>query len=293
MNKVVSVVVTYNRLDLLKKCLNHLLNQTVDLKNILVIDNASTDGTEDYMRDQFGRSERVIYVRMKNNLGGAGGFSEGIRRAALMDTEYIWIMDDDTIPKVDALENLLVADGYLNGKWGFLSSNVRWINGNSAKMNQLTTQRYWSEHIDHNMIAVKTGTFVSLLVKKKDVLENGLPVSEFFIWGDDTEYTIRLSQNHTGYFVSESEVIHETKNNSNVNIVNENDSNRIGRYFYSFRNSYYIAKKEKRKLRFILRSIVTSFVVLKSKGNNKGKKFCIIYRGLFAGFSFNPKIKKV
>lgn len=78
----------------------------------------------------------------------------------------------------------------------------------------------------------------------------------------------------------------------NVNIVNEMDESRIGRYYYSFRNSYYIARTEKRRLSYVARTIITSGSVIKSS-NNKMKKLYYMYKGLISGPFFRPTIKKV
>lgn len=293
MKKIVAVVVTYNRLYFLKKCLQSLLQQSYPLNKIVVIDNASTDDTLGYMKENFSNNEKIDYVRLSSNLGGSGGFSTGIKEAMTFQNDYIWLMDDDTIPTDGALEKLLLADDLLNGQWSFLASNVRWTDGGSAKMNQLTTAKFWSEYISQGLVAVQTGTFVSLLIKRVDVIDIGLPIADFFIWGDDTEYTMRLSDRKKGYFVSDSIVIHETKSNSNVNIINERNENRISRYFYSFRNSYYIASNEHRRFKYVLRTIITSITILKSDSKNKLKKLHFMYKGLFAGFFFHPKIEKV
>lgn len=211
MKKVVAIVVTYNRLEFLKKCIAKLQEQTYELEHIVVIDNASTDHTSKYMSLKAAEDTKIIYCRMQENLGGSGGFAAGIKKATELNNDYLWVMDDDTIPTKEALEKLLAADKLLNGNWGFLSSNVRWTDGSPAKMNQLTTSQIWSDHIEKGLVTVKTGTFVSLLMKNKDVTNIGLPISEFFIWGDDTEYTIRLSKKLAGYFVNDSIVTHEKK----------------------------------------------------------------------------------
>lgn len=291
MKKVAAVLVTYNRVDLLKKCLSQLLIQPTELSKILVIDNHSSDGTEIYMSKMIKQNHQIIYSRLSNNLGGAGGFAEGIKQAMSLDVDYFWIMDDDTIPNSDTLSNLLAADEQLQSKWSFLSSNVRWVDNKAARMNQLTTQKYWSDEINNGLVAVKTGTFVSILIKKDDVRRVGLPISEFFIWSDDTEYTIRLSNKITGYFVINSTVTHETKVNLSVDLVHERDKNKIKRYYYSLRNGFYIARREKKVIRYCVRAILLSISVVTSNSDYKWNKLKVLYRGLMAGFVFNPKIK--
>ncbi|WP_430490890.1 glycosyltransferase family 2 protein [Lactiplantibacillus pentosus] len=291
MKKVAAILVTYDRVDLLKKCLSQLLIQPAALTQILVIDNHSSDDTQSFMSKLVKEHHQVIYSRLDSNLGGAGGFSEGIKQAMSLDVDYFWIMDDDTIPNPDTLTNLLDADKQLQSKWSFLSSNVRWVDNKAARMNQLTTQKYWSDEIGNGLIAVKTGTFVSILIKKNDVERVGLPISEFFIWSDDTEYTIRLSDKFTGYFVINSTVTHETKVNLSVDLVHERDKNKISRYYYSLRNGFYIARREKKVGRYFVRAVLLSLSVIVSNSEYKWLKLKALYRGLFAGFVFNPKIK--
>jgi rhamnopyranosyl-N-acetylglucosaminyl-diphospho-decaprenol beta-1,3/1,4-galactofuranosyltransferase len=101
---VCAVVVTFNRERLLRGCLNSLLVQTHRLPRILVIDNASTDGTRAMVEQEFAEVE--IFT-MPYNSGGAGGFREGIKRAHERGFEWIWIMDDDIEVLPNTLETML------------------------------------------------------------------------------------------------------------------------------------------------------------------------------------------
>jgi glycosyltransferase involved in cell wall biosynthesis len=132
-NRTAAVVVTYNRLTLLNKCIEKLRGQTVPC-DILVVDNASTDGTTPWLREQ----EEAGLLRTRNtggNLGGAGGFNKGMRWAVEDGYKYLWLMDDDCLPEQDALEKLLEADSLLNGSYGWLSSVALWTDGNVCSMN--------------------------------------------------------------------------------------------------------------------------------------------------------------
>ena len=133
-SKTAAVVVTYNRKDLLEKCIDRLRQQKNAACDIIIVDNASTDGTADMIKCQYNVPE-VIYMNTGANLGGAGGFQYGVKQAVLLGYEYVWIMDDDTLPQETALYELFEADRELNGKWGFLSSVAYWTDGSICRMN--------------------------------------------------------------------------------------------------------------------------------------------------------------
>ena len=103
-----AVVVTYNRKALLVECLTALLNQTHCPDRIYVIDQNSTDGTEDLLREcGILSNRRVSYWKSSENTGGAGGFRSGIAKAYQAGYSWIWVMDDDAIPDPDACQEML------------------------------------------------------------------------------------------------------------------------------------------------------------------------------------------
>ncbi|GAA6756682.1 hypothetical protein Thermus77420_21580 [Thermus thalpophilus] len=105
MDRVCAVIVTHNRKELLRECLRAVLAQTRPVDHILVVDNASTDGTADMLREEF---SQVEVLRLPENQGGAGGFHEGMKRAYELGYEWMWLMDDDALPSRTALEELLL-----------------------------------------------------------------------------------------------------------------------------------------------------------------------------------------
>ena len=121
-NDILSVVVTYNRLELLKENIQGLLNQTNNNFDILIIDNKSTDGTDKYLEQI--KSDRISYIITDKNIGGAGGFNLGLRYAIENNYSYAWVMDDDTIPEENSLEKLLNAKEILKDEFSFLNSYV-------------------------------------------------------------------------------------------------------------------------------------------------------------------------
>ncbi|MFC6933555.1 glycosyltransferase [Actinomadura yumaensis] len=104
--RVAAVVVTYERRELLTEALGALAAQTAPPAVVIVVDNASTDGTADLVRERFASAD---LVELSRNTGGAGGFAAGTARALELDADLIWLMDDDTVPEPGALAALLEA----------------------------------------------------------------------------------------------------------------------------------------------------------------------------------------
>lgn len=297
MNNIVALVLTYNRLELLKEAIEALLVQTSPC-DILVVDNASTDGTKDMVMAYVNMYNRVQYVNTGANLGGAGGFAFGIKECVKQGYEYIWLMDDDTIPYSSALEELVIAKNDLKGEFGFLSSLVEWTDGNMCEMNKpLVLDEWWNygAQISKGRLAIKKGSFVSFFISTKTVKEVGLPIKEFFIWFDDSEYSRRIvERGYVGYLVSSSKVLHKMKNNSKVDIVTESGE-RLQRYWMAFRNRYYLNKGNGKKqlLKYYLYLLKTICNILKYSEDKKGERIIIVLKGTCDGIKFTPKIERV
>lgn len=296
MNKIAAVVVTYNRKELLKKCIQHILEQSVNSLDIVVIDNGSTDGTEKDIHDIYATNEQVIYINTKENLGGAGGFSFGIKWAAKKGYDYLWIMDDDTIPEKNALEELLNADKVLNGEYGFLSSYAKWIDGTVCIMNVPRISNNWRVNIDdefnYSLMQVESASFVSMFVKTEVVKKIGLPIKEFFIWADDVEYTRRISKQYPCYFVYKSQVVHEMGSNQTTSI-SESDEIRLERYKVLYRNKYYIARHGVKREKILYWLEIKNAIrdIRKSNCSHKAKRCRIVLGSCIKGLFFKPTIE--
>lgn len=297
-NKTVdAVVVTFNRLGELKKCLPALLEQTYEIKNLFVIDNNSTDNTWDYLNKMADKYSQIKPVHLDKNLGGAGGFNAGMKEFIKSgDSDFVWIMDDDTIPDKDALEKLMERSNIKD--LGFLASNVRWIDGTVATMNIPKQYWIWNEYSQLGLTRVVSASFVSILFPRKVVKQVGYPITDFFIWGDDVEYTVRITvaNDLKGYMVNNSTVVHDIKQNNNINISQEENINRIKRYYYAMRNRIFLTRKyygKKELFRVLYRQIFANIPsILKHSKDNKWLRIKTSIKGTFAGFKFNPKIEK-
>ncbi|WP_220738592.1 glycosyltransferase family 2 protein [Leuconostoc miyukkimchii] len=297
---VAAAIVTYNRLELLKESLAAVLAQTKYLSHVIVVNNLSTDGTKEYLDNL--DDERVVVYHASENLGGAGGFNQAVRLfGEKLQDDFIWLMDDDTIPEAAALEHLV--DFMLtHPKSGFVNSQVRWgsVTGNPSWMNvtaprAFTWQRYLTD-TKNPAVEVVNSTFVSVMFSREMVAMVGLPQKEYFIWGDDMEYTNRIADIQRGYMVMNSLAIHKSKENTKPgDIVAEVDDTRLWRYNFEYRNRVLTARRisKKEMIKTLMVAIVRDFrkTLLKSGVAYRGKKLGVIIRGLWRGLFFNPAIE--
>jgi len=199
--RVVAVVVTFNRRALLERLLG-ALDGTPGLAEVVVVDNASTDGTGDWLRvstgstTEGGSTTPVHAVTLPENRGGAGGFHEGLRLALERGADLAWLMDDDGVPEDGCLARLLEHAGDLDF-WG------------PAVLSEQDPSRLCfpirlpgRTQVVHEMSAVEAAApdgvlpdivipFNGVLVTRALADRIGLPREEFFIWGDDHEYRLR------------------------------------------------------------------------------------------------------
>lgn len=300
--KIVTVIVTYNRIDLLKECIEALSKSKYET-DIIVVNNNSSDGTKEYL-DSVGlqyKSIKFYIYNLNENLNGAGGFNYGIREAAKLPYDYIWIMDDDCIINEESLTKLIEAAETLHDDFGFLSSKVLWTDGSICKTNvqRLSVARKIKD-FETKLVKVDYASFVSLLVKKEDVIRLGLPIKDFIIWTDDLEWTRRFTNKKTnesaksGFLVNDSIVTHKCKNNFGVTIVKDT-SDRIDRYKYIYRNDVYCFKKEgiSGYIYVVIRNLYHIIKILFLSKTNKFSKIKTIIKGFNEGLTFNPQIEYV
>ncbi|KRN75573.1 hypothetical protein IV73_GL000057 [Weissella kandleri] len=289
-----AVVVTFNRLTMLKEVIAALQNSQTKVDHIIIVDNHSDQDTYEYLT---GLGSQIEYMRLDENLGGAGGFNRGVRYfMEHTQDEFVWLMDDDTVPHPETLTNLL-RFAHETPQFGFLASDVRWTDGHRAKMNNPAPKNRLHK-IPENTTKneeLMNATFVSLLMARPVVAQIGLPITEFFIWGDDIEYTERAGRVAPGYFVADARVTHKMKSNVGSDILTDS-LDRLPRYFYSYRNKVYYGAK--RNFLGRLKSdarILYEFLklCLKPGIQNRRQRIHVLVSGVQAGRHFKPVIESV
>ena len=232
MPTVCALVLTRNRRELLLECLAALDRQAVPVSRIVVIDNASTDGTEASVRD-LGLGDRLVYRRLERNVGSAGGYSYGVEVAReLPDVDWIWVMDDDAEPPGDSLERLLAAPAAADPGTAALASAVVVPGGEVDTLHRGFTGRFLralpaEDYRDGNHVELGFASFTGLLVSGRVARAEGPPRADFFIWADDVEYTIRLRRHGRIVLVPEAVIVHKTRMGGRGNTLRGRLVNRL------------------------------------------------------------------
>jgi rhamnopyranosyl-N-acetylglucosaminyl-diphospho-decaprenol beta-1,3/1,4-galactofuranosyltransferase len=212
--RVVAVVVAWNRRELLTECLAALEAQTRRVDAIVVVDNASSDGSAEAAEQAL---DRVDVVRMGRNTGGAGGFTVGIHRAMHAHAaDLIWMMDDDTVPTATALEQLTAAFERPGAAPVLACSRVVWTDGSDHPMNTPRPDPFSSARTRKRLerdglVPIRSASFVSMAVTAERIREVGLPIVDYFLWNDDFEFSTRVLRGQRGVAVLGSVVRHLTK----------------------------------------------------------------------------------
>lgn len=297
-DEIHALVITYNRRELLMRCIAALKAQTVPLKSIVIIDNGSTDDTQATLK---ALNDPVIdHVRLDPNIGPAKGFHYGIDYVfAKRRMPWVWIMDDDVIPAPNALEELVAAyhkNFTAPEDVGFLVSqsvdaqgranNVPTIDTRARKLGECAN---WGYYLDQGMVSVRTAPLSALLMPLSTYDTFGNLNRDFIVWGEDTELTFRITEHRPGLLVGKSKILHLRGQPGDISIFLEEDERRVPNFYYLYRNMLYVRRRYvgvHAYVNGIVRGLVET-AQLASKG--KFKKAQIALRGTAAGVVFNPK----
>ena len=214
--KVAVVVVTYNRLNLLKDCVNALKSQSKQLDCIYIVNNESTDGTLTWLESIKG----INILNCPNNGGSAGQYS-GIKRAKEDGYNWIWCMDDDSLPDFTCFEKLSV---HLDSSYGFIAAAIKERNGNNQFYHhKRISRRFITDERDipliteeirsglSNKVNINANAFVGVCFNSLFIDKIGLPEFEYFIWHDDTEYTYRFGKIAPCYVITDAIIYHRDR----------------------------------------------------------------------------------
>lgn len=276
---VAAVVVTFNRLELLRDCLDALRRQRRPLDEIILVDNGSTDGTADAVLVDY---PEVVVFALGSNTGGAGGFAVGIDIAIARGHDAAWLMDDDGAPDDDALAPLMdVLDS--ERKPAFAASAVVDLD-DVPLMDHAATTTDRTRIGGRDVLSSDYATFVGVLVNLAIAKRTHLPIADFFLWYDDNEYTRRLAKMAGGYYVPDSRMRHPRK-------VRTRDIG--GRVYYAVRNPLWICKMDwSRGLRrFYLRDAISTAAAQIVYGRARSESLRQVLRAIRDAVTRRPRLQ--
>lgn len=206
--KIGVVVVTYNRIEELKKSLACYEEQTKKPEYIIVVDNCSTDGTDAFLKiwqSEQGVCNRIV-ISLNKNMGGAGGFYHGMEMAQDMEcADWVWVADDDAFPEKNALE---MAEHFSNKHPDIMNEAAALCGmceyeGRIASVQRIRLVKtllgvqeipakksdFSKEYFDIDLYS-----FVGTMIRREVIKKAGLPRKDFFIYQDDLEHAFRVGQ---------------------------------------------------------------------------------------------------
>lgn len=221
MNKIGIVIVTYNRIEKLKKSLASYEEQSKKPDYILVVDNCSTDGTKEYVKNWKNRQDDILRysISLSENMGGSGGYYEGLKMAENLDAEWIWVSDDDAYAAHDAIE---ILDWYIDQlQWKKISAicGSVWREGEIDTWHRrrmvkkgyaITEARVPKEEYKKKIFSISVFSYVGTALSKEALLLAGLPHKEYFIAYDDSEHSYRMRKQGKICCVPAIKVVHDT-----------------------------------------------------------------------------------
>lgn len=287
--KICTVIVTYNRLDELEKCIEANLLQTV-CGDILIVDNASTDNIS-IILEKYKNNKQIKYIRLTENLGGAGGFYYGMKIAFEKGGyDAVWLMDDDGRPdQKDCLEALIDCVHKINRNDYILNSLVR-VNEKELSFNifgEKRINRVIKKASFDNCIIGEINPFNGTLVSKETYERIGLPRKEYFIKQDEVEYMWRALKNNifvatcvTSIFFHPTISIQKKRFlGRNIAVIDES----YWKLYYRARNTTVNLKLYKTKQDIFWHVIQTIYSAIYAKGD-KCRKIRYSFAGLLDGF---------
>lgn len=288
--KIAAVIVTYNRLALIKKVLKSFAKQSRIPDYIIVVNNASTDGTKEYL--EYWEKERVegqrkFVLNTKSNFGGSGGFFLGTEKALQTDATWIWVSDDDAFPHCDVFEKAekhFVELGERNDI-SAICTQVR-TDGKVAESNRsrrnmgilrMSLTHVPKEEYEKKVFECDSFSYVGVFMNSNALNKVGLINKEYFIWRDDVEHSWRLSNVGKIYCYPDMIVDHQ---------IQKNDYEGISwKTYYGYRNDMLMYKAHK-KFIYYCTKMLTAYIKSIREKNPIAK---MLYRDAIKGAKLNEK----
>lgn len=261
LQSVAAVIVTRNRRENLRRCLETLLAQTYPLSAVFVVDNGSTDGTAELLRQEF---PQAVYHRLPDNVGSGGGYRTGLGLAFEQGADWLWAIDDEVVLEPEVLERMMArvalprrtADILLPAEFDPQTGRSR------------VHQAWYGPLIHRDVVAAV-----------------GLPLEEFFFWAADSEFFGRARRSGKFTIIRAPDIV-VTHDKRNPDVLEAKRA--PSRLYYQTRNTIYVRRHIQHSPYKTLRSLVRVALgraakVIFSREPRKLQKTVMIFRGALDG----------
>lgn len=292
--KVVIIILNWNGKEDTAECLNSLGAVTYPSYEVLVVDNASSDGSVEYLREKFPGQK---LIENKENQGFSAGNNAGIKWAMENSADYVLLLNNDTVVDPAFLDELVkVAEGdkrigivgpkmyYYEPKdmLYFAGATINWYTGR--------TKHVGIKKIDRGQFdSIQDADFIAgaaMLIKKEVIDAVGMLPTEYFLQYEDIDYSVNARRH--GYrlvYVPGAKIWHRISASTN--------KIRINKIYYEARNRFIFLKKYSTKLQYFCSTIYfifyygplsAAYLLLISRNIGALSRF---YKGLLDGLGYN------
>ena len=201
------VIVTYNRLEKLKKTLHCYERQTRTFRNMIVVNNHSTDGTTEYLTEWLKEDSPFAkyVITTAENLGGSGGYFIGQKKAVELNPDWVFLADDDAYPELQMMEHFYsFASGRDIGRFSAVCTKVNYINGETNYKHRSRVQIRRNRFIDRidstaseycqEYFTIDLLSYVGAFINIAALRHVGIVNPKYFIYYDDSEHSLRLKK---------------------------------------------------------------------------------------------------
>ena len=244
---VAAAVTTYNRLESLKRGIAAIRAQTRRPDEIIVVNDVSSDGTREWLDAQ----PDVVAIHQPENGGCAASFHTVLKAAYERGHAFAWTMDDDVYPEPNALQVILDAYEDLSRKGvrigGLTAYQAQWDEGGMiwlpfrlpTSLARALRYRYLSPEV-----GVERGrgepkeidlyAFIGTLFPREAMAEVGFPSKDFYYYGEDADYALRLAGRGFKSFIVPTSVVEHAGGGFKAPALLPVTA--IWRYYYMYRN---------------------------------------------------------
>lgn len=263
---LVSVIITtHNRLDLLKKAIDSVRNQSYKNFELIVVDDASIDGTKEYCE---GQDFDYIYIPQEESKGGNHARNIGIKSAK---GKYCAFLDDDDRWKESYLEKMV---GLIEEKGcGMVYSGVTWEQYNGDDVQYEDIVHGFDGDFSTIVLYCAFASTSCMMVNKELLNHIGMFDENLTAW-QDYELVLRIAQETSIYVVREPLIYYRIVANDRI-CVSSNYSNWKQSYRYIYRKHKQLYDKLSESERLLLYKFVWIHALRKSKAS--GKHYVSLY----------------